>query len=124
MKPTPSQIARAEEATQARQISIEDWLASQPMAARGATCEAEDVPRLSAQCLRVYGCLRNLKPWTLAELSASTGDPMQSCSARWREIRRYLREGGKGDGIRLPVKGRPGLFTYEIHLGKHPGAAV
>lgn len=106
-----------------KQITIHEWLEQQPKEARGSLCEDADMDRLNRQCRLVYQCLRNLRAWTLAELSAATGAPAQSCSARWREIRRYLEAGNKGKGFREKVPGKPGLFTYRIELGKYFGAA-
>lgn len=123
MKPTPAQEARAAHATELRQITIDDYLASIPEAARGKTCEAEDTPRLNEQGLRVYNAMRDLRVHTLADLAAATGDPEASVSARIREIRRYLREGNKGDVIRERVPGGNGLHTYAMKLNRYHGAA-
>lgn len=123
MKPTPEQEAHARETIEARQISIDDWLAAQPIAARGVTCEAEDMPRLRDQALRVYTHMRDLRPHTLKDISAATGDPEASVSARIREIRRYLRDGGKGDVTRERVEGGNGLHTYAVKLNRYSGGA-
>lgn len=123
MKPTPSQIERAERATADRQITIEDYLATVPPAARGSTCEAEDTPRLNAQGLDVYHYCRDLRAHTLAEISAGTGHPEASVSARLREIRRYLHDGDKGTILRERVPSGNGLHTYTMKLARYHGAA-
>ena len=123
MKPTPAQEARAAQTVRAAQISIDDWLASQPVAARGQTCEAIDVSRLNEQSRRVFDAMRDLRPYTLAQISAATGDPEASVSARIREIRRYLHLGNKGTIVRERVEGRNGLHTYAMRLNKTHGAA-
>jgi hypothetical protein len=123
MKPTPEQEARAAATIEARQMTIEDYLASIPQQARGQTCEAEDIPRLNEQGRRVYGVMRDLGPWTLKQISARTGDPEASVSARIREIRRYIEKDGKGTVKREPVKGHRGLFTYTMRLNRYHGAA-
>lgn len=123
MKPTPEQEAHARHVIADRQITLEDWIASQPKEARGQTCTDEDMPRLNEQTSRVYGALRNLRPWTLRELSIATGDPEASCSARIREIRRYLETDGKGTVLRTRVEGGNGLHHYTMRLTKYCGAA-
>lgn len=123
MKPTPAQEARAREATEARQMTIDDYLAAQPVQARGATVEPTDVGRLNEQTRRVYGVVRDLRPWTLKGISAATGDPEASVSARLREIRRYLQKGDKGTILRERVEGQRGLFTYTMRLNRYHGAA-
>lgn len=109
---------------EAKQITIEDWLANVSERERGQTCEEEDTPRLNAQALRVFSAMRSLQKMTLAQISAATGDPEASCSARVREIRRYLKEGGKGDVIRSRVDGGNGLHVYEMRLSRYPGGAA
>ncbi len=123
MKPTPAQEARAAQTIQERQMDFETWIAQRPSAARGETCETEDVPRLNAQGLRVYNVIRDLGPWTLKQISARTGDPEASVSARLREIRRYLEKDGKGTVLREAAKGHRGLFTYTMRLARYYGAA-
>lgn len=123
MKPSAEQEARAQEAVRRAQLTIDDWLNAQPVAARGETCEADDVPRLNAQCQRVYAALRDLRPHTLADISASCGDPEASVSARIREIRRYLKDGHKGDVLRERVPDGNGLHTYTMRLERYSGAA-
>lgn len=95
----------------------------QSIGARGTTCEPIDVARLNEQATRVYAAVRDLRPWTLRQISAQTGDPEASVSARLREIRRYLHDGNKGTIVRARVPGERGLFTYAMKLNKHPGAA-
>lgn len=123
MKPTPAQEARAQEAIEAKQMTIDDYLNNRPAAALGETCEQEDLPRIKAQALRVYKFMRDLRPHTLLEISAATGDPEASVSARIREIRTYLEKGDKGTVKRERVEGGNGLHTYAMRLGRYPGAA-
>jgi len=123
MKPAPSQLQRAQLNIEKRQITIEDYLATVPPAARGSTYEPEDTHRLNAQGLDVYHYCRDLRAHTLAEISAGTGHPEASVSARLREIRRYLHEGNKGTVLRERVPGKNGLHTYAIRLNKYPSAA-
>lgn len=120
---TPERVRRAARTIEARKPTLAEHLEERPVAARGKTVSKKDMSRLNAQAQRVYNVLRDLRPHTLAEISSATGDPQASVSARWREIRAYLRIGDKGDGIRKSVPGKPGLFTYEIRLNKHSGAA-
>lgn len=123
MKPTPEQEAHARQVIAERQITIGEWLATQPKEARGETATDDDTPRLNAQCLRVYGLLRDLGPWTLKQLAARSGDPEASVSARIREIRRYLEKDGKGTVLRERVPDGNGLHTYTMRLSKYFGAA-
>ena len=123
MKPTPEQVARAQEATELRMTPIETWIAMQSIGVRGATAEPIDVARLNEQTARVYAAVRDLRPWTLKSLAAKTGDPEASVSARLREIRRYLHEGSKGTILRERVEGGNGLHTYTMRLNKYSGAA-
>lgn len=105
------------------QLSIDDYLASLPEKARGETCEAEDVPRLCAQGQAVYRYVRDLRPHTLREISAATGAPEASASARLREIRHYLSDNGLGTVIRERAPGGNGLHTYSLRLNRTFGAA-
>lgn len=123
MIPTPSQLSRSARTVEARQVTIEEWLANRPKEARGQTVETqEENDRLNGGCLRIYNCLRNLDKWTLPQLAAATGMSTQSASARWREVKRYLEKDGKGRGHREPT-GERGHYTYRISLAKYFGAA-
>lgn len=123
MKPTASQERAASEHLAAKQMTIDGYLATKPKEARGVTCEAQDVPRLNDQAMRVYRVMRFLGTHTLRQLSAITGDPEASISARIREIRAYLHEGDKGTIIRERVPNGNGLHTYSMRIHKYPGAA-
>jgi hypothetical protein len=115
------------------QLTIEDYVASLPKQARGETCADIDMPRLNEQGLRVYRFCRDLRPHTLAEISAATGDGEASVSARLREIRAYLedrqpgsREPGpnaRGTIRRERVEGGNGLHVYSMRLKPYHGAA-
>ena len=117
------------------QISIDDYLASLPVKARGETCEPEDVERLSQQCRVVYAHLRDLRPHTIREVAAATGISENSVSARFREIRAYLEgrplkndppevvRANLGTILREKVDGVPGLHTYSMRLNRFHGAA-
>lgn len=130
MKPTPEQETRAAQTIAAKQATIFDYLQTLPQ----RTDEEDDTPRLDAQCVRVYRALRDLAPHTLAELSAATGDPEGSVSARIREVRRYLEDrtakgqtmpgpAAKGTVLKERVPGGNGLHTYSMRLKKYSGAA-
>jgi len=106
-----------------KQITFEDYVSNIPKAARGETCEAQDTPRLNEQAMRIYSAMRDLRPWTLREISNQTGDPEASVSARIREIRKYLQAGGKGTIIRERVEGGNGVHTYVMRLNAYFGAA-
>ena len=81
------------------------------------------MPRLNEQATRVYKVMRFLGTHTLRQLSAMTGDPEASVSARLREIRAYLHEGNKGTIVRERVPNGNGLHTYSLRLSKYPGSA-
>lgn len=62
-----------------------DWCPPEP---RGTTYgPARDKARLCAQGLRVFAFVKDGLWHTLAEISAATGDPQASVSARLRSIR-------------------------------------
>lgn len=111
------------------QITIQDYIASLPQ----RTDDEEDTGRLDGQCLRVYRTLRDLRPHTLADISAATGDPQSSVSARIREVRMYLEDRkpgqlepgpfARGTILKRRVPGGNGLHVYEMRLKKYSGAA-
>ena len=105
------------------QITFEEYEASIPKEARGSTCADADMPRLNEQGLRVYRFMRDLRVHTLREISSGTGDPEASCSARIREIRRYLETNNLGTVKREKVLGGNGLHTYTLRLNRYFGAA-
>ncbi len=119
--PNAAQESHAARVIEAKQITLDDWLSSRPVAAMGSTATEEDVPRLSEQCRRVFRVMRDLQPHTLADISAATGDPQASVSARIRQIRAYLKVGNKGDVIRENQGG--GLWIYSLRLNRFSGAA-
>lgn len=123
MKPTPSQESHAARVIEAKQRTFDEVLAEKTPAQRGTTCEAPDMSRLNEQAARVYKVMRFLGTHTLRQLSAMTGDPEASVSARLREIRAYLHEGNKGTIVRERVPNGNGLHTYRLHLSKYPGRA-
>jgi len=67
-----------------------EWTPPEPYPAGGSTFdEARDGARLNAQCKRVHDATVN-KGWTtLREISAVTGDPEASISARLRDLRAF-----------------------------------
>lgn len=105
------------------QLDFETYVTSIPKEARGQTCEAVDELRLNEQAKRVYKVMRFLGTHTLAQLSAMTGDPEASISARLREIRHYLEENGLGTILRVRVEGGNGLHTYSMRLNRTFGKA-
>ena len=67
-------------------LSLLDWRPPEP---QGATyVPARDKARLCAQGLRVFAFVKDGLWHTLAEISAATGDPQASVSARLRSIRK------------------------------------
>lgn len=134
MNPTPQQEERARQILRAKQETIFDYLERQTIQARGQTCTAEDMERLDAACIAVYRLMLNLDKWTLKMLASSTRYTESSCSARVREIRRYLEDREKpgqkepGPAARGTVHREktttPGLYTYRVQLKKHHGGAV
>lgn len=121
MRPTLSQEQDAARVIAEKQLTLEAWLAARPVQAMGSTASVDDVPRLSDQCVRVYRVLRDLSPHTLADISAATGDPQASVSARIRQIRAYLKAGNKGD-VKRENLGR-GLWQYSLTLHRYFGGA-
>ena len=129
MKPTPQEESSAARVIEARQVSFDDYVATLPQ----RTDDAEDTLRLNAQCTRVYRALRDLRPHTLAEIAATTGDPEGSISARIRECRAYLEDrkrGGlvpgpaaKGTVLKEKIPGKRGQHKYTMRLYRYSGAA-
>jgi len=80
----------------------------------GATIEPElDNERLGAQLLRVRGLMQDGKWRTLAEISAFTGDPQASISARLRDLRKP-RFGERSLQRRRRGEAERGLFEYRL----------
>jgi len=66
------------------------WTPPDPADFKGATFDSvRDGDRLNAQCKRVFDVMIRGEWETLAGLSAKTGDPQASVSARIRDLRRF-----------------------------------
>lgn len=72
-----------------------------------------DRARLGAQAQRVLDLMGDGQWRTLGEISAATGDPEASCSARLRDLRKPLVGGHHVDRRH---RGRPEAGLYEYHL--------
>lgn len=72
-----------------------------------------DQDRLNAQTRRVYGLMIDGAWRTLAEISAETGDPEASVSARLRDLRKS-RFGGHTVNRRRRGEPRMGIFEYQL----------
>jgi hypothetical protein len=72
------------------QVSLFDWTPPQILGPRdGETFDsARDLSRLNAQCLDVYRYMQHGQWRTLADISAATGHPEASVSARLRDLRK------------------------------------
>lgn len=80
----------------------------------GATFDpALDGPRLNAQARRVFAAMKGGAWMTLGELSAATGDPEASVSARLRELRRP-EFGGYAVNRRRRGEAKRGLWEYQL----------
>ncbi len=80
----------------------------------GVTYNRElDQSRLNAQSRRVLGVMLSGEWMTLGEISAKTGDPEASCSARLRDFRKESHGGHKVNRRRRGV-GKRGLFEYQL----------
>lgn len=80
----------------------------------------QDRDRLRRQLERVLLLMRDAQWRTLFEISAETGDPLQSVSARLRDLRK--KKFGKHTVLRRrrgPEK--RGLFEYSLLLNPAPG---
>lgn len=83
----------------------------------GETYEADkDHVRLNAQTLRVWNVLRSGRWMTLHAISAETGDPEASVSARLRDLRKA--KFGAHRVERQRVGDDSGLFVYRLDV--HP----
>lgn len=95
-------------------------LFTQPPRRDGETYDhAQDAVRLAAQHQRVAGLMMDGAWRTLAEISAVTGDPESSVSARLRDLRK-VRFGGFEVDRRRRSKGQ---FEYRIAGRKKAEAA-
>lgn len=75
-----------------------------------------DYTRLSGQILRVYSTMKDGRWRTLDELAAATGDPVASCSAQLRHLRK--RRFGSHTVNRRSRSGA--LFEYQLDVGANP----
>lgn len=82
-------------------LSLLDW---EP---KGATALPEDTDRLRTQLRAVRFLMLDGKPRTLREISASTGAPEASVSARLRDLR------SRGYSVERERIGK-GLFSYRV----------
>lgn len=95
------------------QISINEYLASQPRFNGSDYDSDQDDKRLTGQMLRVFNAMKDGVWRTLGEIESLTGDPQASISAQLRHLRKP-RFGG------FIVEKRPrgersnGLFEYRI----------
>jgi len=78
----------------------------------GKTFDADrDGQRLTAQALRVYKFMADGQWHSLREISAATGDPEASCSARLRDFRKPM----YNLGVRVEHEFvRRGLWRYRM----------
>jgi len=83
----------------------------------GTYSRAFDYERLNAQQRRVYDLMADRKWRTLSEISAATGDPEASCSARLRDLRKSEFGGCTVDRRR---RGEETRGTHEYRLSWHP----
>lgn len=82
----------------------------------GATIDpGQDTARLGAQYLRVFHLMRDAEWRTLREISALTGDPEASVSARIRDFRRPENGGHTVERRRRGAAAR-GIFEYRLAL--------
>lgn len=80
----------------------------------GETYDPEsDGIRLNEQALRVWGVIRSGQWLTLSEISATTGDPEASVSARLRDLRKD-RFGSFEIDRRRRGRSEDGLFEYRL----------
>ena len=67
-----------------------DWTPPEPPKYFGDSFNQErDGKRLNAQCQRTFDCVRDGTWKSLKAISAATGDPEASVSARLRDLRRH-----------------------------------
>jgi len=96
------------------QPSLLDWQPPSPPAYGGATFDAErDGLRLNAQCKRVYDVMKDGAWHTLKQISAATGDPEASISARIRDLRKSAFGGFRIDREYI----ERGLWKYRMVRG-------
>lgn len=76
---------------------------------------ALDDERLSGQILRVFGCMKDERWRTLAEIADATGDPPASISAQLRHLRKE-RFGSHTVNKRSRGERERGLFEYQLIL--------
>lgn len=97
------------------QLSFEDYLAAKPDH-DGKTYRREfDLDRLNEQTRRVYDVMADGRWRTLAEVSAATGDPEASVSARLRDLRKKRFGNFRVDRRRRGEASR-GIWEYHLTL--------
>lgn len=98
-----------------KQLTIDDYLAAQPIF-HGADINAPvDNPRLTKQILRVYNVMKDGRARTVAAIAKITGDPETSVSAQLRNLRKI--DFGGYDVRRISC-GR-GLYEFKLILGEN-----
>lgn len=80
-----------------------------------------DASRLNAQAVRVFEVMRDGEWHTLAEMSATTGDPEASISARFRDFRKG--RFGHMAAISERIKDGGGQWRYRLERGTMPNVA-
>jgi hypothetical protein len=94
------------------QVSLFDWTPPQILGPRdGETFDRDrDLSRLNAQCADVYRYMQHGQWRTLADISANTGHPEASVSARLRDMKKEKFGGFKVEKRYIAS----GLWQYRI----------
>jgi hypothetical protein len=97
------------------QVSLLDWVPPATDRHGGTFSHAFDYERLNRQARVIYDLMRDGKARSLREISAETGEPEASISARLRE---YNQPVFSSAFIRMEKRRRPGLSrgTWEYWL--------
>lgn len=102
---------------------MSDGLSPPPGHRDGSTYEAaKDFHRLNGQAERVWSVMRDGKWHTLASISAKTGDPEASISARIRDFAKERFGGVKHERRRVDESERTRQHEYRLIL-KEPANA-
>lgn len=96
-----------------KQLTIEDYLASQPRFNGPEYSPEFDQERLGAQLKRVYAVISDGNWYTLQEIQMITGDPQASISAQLRHLRK-TRFGSHIIERRSRGDRKDGLFEYRL----------